>query len=79
MDISTVVKTLNDATTDPTSITEADKAQLLETCTNVVSTFQSVEKKLMDLLFAVSMSVEVYTASNLCASANEGNRSSSRH
>ncbi|KAF4631566.1 hypothetical protein G7Y89_g6565 [Cudoniella acicularis] len=62
MDVSTIVKALNDATANPASTTEADKAQLLEACTNLVSTLQPFDQKLMDLLFAPLRSIALRLA-----------------
>ena len=78
MDVSTIVKALNDATANPASTTEADKAQLLEACTNLVSALQPFDQKLMDLLFTASALVSVCTFSNNFAPAVEIDRSSPR-
>ena len=79
MGISTIVQALNDATANPASITEADKAQLLGACTNVVSALQPFDQKLMDLLFAVSALTGVCTAANKFVLAAEVGRPSSRN
>ncbi|CAO2658205.1 Nn.00g059280.m01.CDS01 [Neocucurbitaria sp. VM-36] len=62
MAMSAIVQALNDATANPASLTEADKAQLLGACTNAVSALQPYDQKLMDLLFAPLKSVALRLA-----------------
>lgn len=56
MDTSAVVQAINDAASQRGSANEAEKAQLIEACNNLISSLETPEQKLMGLLLGVCLS-----------------------
>ena len=54
MDTSAVVKIINDAAASHSSAEQSEKAQLIAACTNMISSLEAPDQKLMALLFDVS-------------------------
>ncbi|KAF2735371.1 S-adenosyl-L-methionine-dependent methyltransferase [Polyplosphaeria fusca] len=52
MEVSNIIKILDDVAVDPSSTTEADKRSLLQTCSRLVSALEPIDKNFMELLFA---------------------------
>ncbi|KAF2107373.1 S-adenosyl-L-methionine-dependent methyltransferase [Lophiotrema nucula] len=61
MDVSTIIKALDNAATDH-SISDADKAQLHGACISAASILEPFDKKLLDMLFAPLRSVALRLA-----------------
>lgn len=53
MDTSAVVQAINEAAARHASTSESEKAQLIEACSNLSSSMESIEQKLMALFFSV--------------------------
>jgi hypothetical protein len=53
MDTTAILQALKAVTDDRSSFSETEVAQLNSACTDFVSATQAVERKLMDLIFAV--------------------------
>ena len=57
MSATVTIKALKEATADPSSLSELDRAQLVGACTEFIDAAAPVERKLMDLMFAVSLQI----------------------
>ena len=55
MDSASAIRFLQDAATNSSALGEVERAQLLGACSQYVDLVAPVEKRLMDLLYAVSL------------------------
>lgn len=55
MDSASAIRFLQDAAANPSALGETEKAQLMGACSQYVEAVAPVEKRLMDLLYAVSL------------------------